>query len=97
MNENNSFLINFPGAEWRREVLKQLVNKNIDDAVLLSYLLSHPSYFQLNWVGSKMEKIIRKTYLNPELALMIASKIVKTMPPESMQHNAKIITTTKQK
>jgi hypothetical protein len=86
MNENNSFLINFPGAEWRREVLKQLMNeKNIDDAVLLSYLLSHPSYFQLNWVGSKMEKIIRKTYLNPELALMIASKIVKTMPPESMQ------------
>jgi len=85
MNENNSFLINFPGAEWRREVLKQLVNGNINDAVLLSYLLSHPSYFQLNWVGSKMEKIIRKTYLNPELALMIASKIVKTMPPESMQ------------
>ena len=85
MNENNSFLINFPGAEWRREVLKQLMNKNIDDAVLLSYLLSHPSYFQLNWVGSKMEKIIRKTYLNPELALMIASKIVKTMPPKSMQ------------
>jgi len=85
MNENNSFLINFPGAEWRREVLKQLVNGNTDDAVLLSYLLSHPSYFQLNWVGSKMEKIIRKTYLNPELALMIASKIVKTMPPELMQ------------
>jgi hypothetical protein len=85
MNGNNSFLINFPGAEWRREVLKQLVNGNINDAVLLSYLFSHPSYFQLNWVGSKMEKIIRKTYLNPELALMIASKIVKTMPPESMQ------------
>jgi len=85
MSENNSFLINFPGAEWRREVLKQLMKGNTDNAVLLSYLLSHPSYFQLNWVGSKMEKIIRKTYLNPELALMIASKIVKTMPPESMQ------------